>query len=86
MFRAGSGLFARKFVDSKAFARVVASDFSENMLIEASQFAREENIDANVITFVRADVGRLPFETGSVDVVHAGCSSALLAFADASRG
>ena len=68
----GSGLFARKFVDSKAFARVVASDFSENMLIEASQFAREENIDANVITFVRADVGRLPFETGSVDVVHAG--------------
>ena len=70
----GSGLFARKFVDSKAFARVVASDFSENMLIEASQFAREENIDANVITFVRADVGRLPFETGSVDVVHAGAA------------
>ncbi|CAL6273548.1 predicted protein [Bathycoccus prasinos] len=70
----GSGLFARKFVDSKAFVRVVASDFSENMLIEASQFAREENIDANVITFVRADVGRLPFETGSVDVVHAGAA------------
>ena len=39
----GSGLFARKFVDSKAFARVVASDFSENMLIEASQFARESS-------------------------------------------
>jgi ubiquinone/menaquinone biosynthesis C-methylase UbiE len=70
----GSGLFARKFADSKAFARVVASDFSENMLIEASQFAREENIDATVITFVRADVGRLPFETGSVDVVHAGAA------------
>ena len=70
----GSGLFARKFVDSKAFARVVASDFSENMLIEASQFAREENIDATAITFVRADVGRLPFETGSVDVVHAGAA------------
>ena len=70
----GSGLFARKFADSKAFARVVASDFSENMLIEASQFAREENIDATAITFVRADVGRLPFETGSVDVVHAGAA------------
>ena len=32
------------------------------------------NIDATVITFVRADVGRLPFETGSVDVVHAGAA------------
>jgi len=70
----GSGLFARKFVAAKAFARVVASDFSENMLMEASHLARKENVDANVITFVRADVGRLPFETGSVDVVHAGAA------------
>ena len=70
----GSGLFARKFAESKAFAKVVASDFSENMLKEASQFARDENIDANVMSFVRADVGRLPFETSSVDVVHAGAA------------
>ena len=70
----GSGLFARKFVESKAFAKVVASDFSENMLKEASQFARDENIDASALSFVRADVGRLPFETSSVDVVHAGAA------------
>ena len=70
----GSGLFARKFAESKAFAKVVASDFSENMLKEASQFARDENIDASALSFVRADVGRLPFETSSVDVVHAGAA------------
>jgi len=95
----GSGLFARRFARSRAFSRVVASDFSESMLRTARElcekdadvdvadgiaFERDENaadssgIDATrnntVVSFVRADVGRLPFASGSVDAVHAGAA------------
>lgn len=38
----GSGLFARRFAASGAFAGVVAADYSESMLRQAAQYFRED--------------------------------------------
>lgn len=38
----GSGLFSRRFVQSRRFKGVVAADFSDNMLRQAAQFFSED--------------------------------------------
>lgn len=69
----GSGLFTRRFAKSGKFSKVVAVDFSENMLIQTGDFIKEDKqIDASKIKLIRADVCRLPFKTGSVSAIHAG--------------
>ncbi|XP_042062176.1 uncharacterized methyltransferase At2g41040, chloroplastic [Salvia splendens] len=71
----GSGLFSRKFAKSGAYSRVVALDFSENMLRQCYDFIKnDETILSSDIALVRADVSRLPFSSGSVDTVHAGAA------------
>ncbi|KAI3430392.1 hypothetical protein D9Q98_004987 [Chlorella vulgaris] len=71
----GSGLFTRRFLRSNRFASVVAADFSESMLGQARQFLVEDpSIDASRYLLLRADVGRMPFATGSVAAVHAGAA------------
>ncbi|KAF8072844.1 methyltransferase [Scenedesmus sp. PABB004] len=72
----GTGLFSRLFARSGAFAGVVALDFSESMLAQAAQYFRDDPALARStpIVAVRADVGRLPFATGSVDAIHAGAA------------
>ncbi|CAN1764467.1 Uncharacterized methyltransferase At2g41040, chloroplastic [Linum perenne] len=71
----GSGLFSRKFAKSGTYSKVVALDFSENMLRQCYDFIKEDDTisDAN-LALVRADVSRLPFSLGSVDAVHAGAA------------
>ena len=69
----GSGLFTRAFLDSGRFSQVVASDFSENMLKQTDELLREKNAkNMDQVLLVRADVGRLPFATGSISGIHAG--------------
>ncbi|KAG2485936.1 hypothetical protein HYH03_015380 [Edaphochlamys debaryana] len=73
----GSGLFSRRFARSGRFAGVVAADFSENMLKQTRQYCLQEGGTLNGTTpimLVRADVGRLPFATGSVAALHAGAA------------
>ncbi|KAL1563457.1 hypothetical protein AAHA92_05920 [Salvia divinorum] len=71
----GSGLFSRKFAKSGAYSRVVALDFSENMLRQCFDFIKsDDTILSSDIALVRADVSRLPFSSGSVDAVHAGAA------------
>ncbi|PSC67139.1 putative methyltransferase chloroplastic, partial [Micractinium conductrix] len=71
----GSGLFARRFLASNRFSGVVAADFSEAMLAQARAFFREDpSLDASRYLLLRADVGRLPFATGSVAALHAGAA------------
>jgi len=71
----GSGLFTREFAKSGKFPTVIAADFSENMLRQTKLFVQEDkNIDQSILRFVRADVGRLPFATGSVSAIHAGAA------------
>ncbi|CAI9782410.1 unnamed protein product [Fraxinus pennsylvanica] len=71
----GSGLFSRKFAKSGAYSRVVALDFSENMLRQCYDFIKDDvTILGSNLALVRADVSRLPFASGSVDAVHAGAA------------
>ncbi|KAL0315468.1 UNVERIFIED_CONTAM: putative methyltransferase, chloroplastic, partial [Sesamum radiatum] len=71
----GSGLFSRKFAKSGAYSRVVALDFSENMLRQCYDFIKNDDaILSSNLALVRADVSRLPFPSGSVDAVHAGAA------------
>lgn len=71
----GSGLFSRKFAISGDYSRVVALDFSENMLRQCFDFIKnDDTILSSNLALVRADVSRLPFSSGSVDAVHAGAA------------
>ncbi|CAN4113111.1 unnamed protein product [Withania somnifera] len=71
----GSGLFSRKFAKSGVYSRVIALDFSENMLRQCYDFIKtDESILSSNLGLVRADVSRLPFSSGSVDAVHAGAA------------
>ncbi|KAK2396581.1 S-adenosyl-L-methionine-dependent methyltransferase superfamily protein [Trifolium repens] len=71
----GSGLFSRKFAKSGTYSGVIALDFSENMLRQCYNFIKKDDtLSTTNIALVRADVSRLPFESGSVDAVHAGAA------------
>ncbi|KAJ1377031.1 S-adenosyl-L-methionine-dependent methyltransferase [Sesbania bispinosa] len=71
----GSGLFSRKFAKSGTYSGVIALDFYENMLRQCYDFIKKDDtLSTTNIALVRADVSRLPFSSGSVDVVHAGAA------------
>lgn len=71
----GSGLFARRFLKSNRFSGVIAADFSESMLGQAKAYLNEDpTLDPSRYLLLRADVGRLPFATGSVSALHAGAA------------
>lgn len=70
----GSGLMTRRLVSSGLYARVLALDFSDEMLKETSRRFRSENIPTDKLVLVRADAGALPLQTGSVDAIHAGAA------------
>lgn len=71
----GSGLFSRKFAKSGDYSRVIALDFSENMLRQCFDFIKtDDTILSSNLALVRADVSRLPFSSGSIDAVHAGAA------------
>lgn len=54
------------------FERVIAADYSESMLLETDRRFRLEGIDTPEL--IRCDAARLPFQTGSLDAVHAGAA------------
>jgi len=70
----GSGLFTRRFVQTGAFRNVVALDYSDSMLQQARAYCEEEMVPLDNLTFVRADIARLPFPDNSVDGIHAGAA------------
>jgi SAM-dependent methyltransferase len=71
----GSGLFLRRFAKSGKFSSVIGSDFSESMLNQAYNYVQDDTaVDQSKLLLLRADVGRLPFKTGSVAALHAGGS------------
>jgi SAM-dependent methyltransferase len=69
----GSGLFARRFARSGRFDSIIACDFSESMLRQTQQLIKQDgSIDTASVLLLRADVARLPFQTGSLSAMHAG--------------
>jgi len=71
----GSGLFSRRFAASRRFSGVIAADYSESMLRQVQQtFDSSGFVNDGSVLLLRADVGRLPFPTGSLAAVHAGAA------------
>jgi len=68
----GSGLMVRRLAKSQQFGKVIAVDFSENMLKEVIRRSEEEKVPT--FDLVRADVAKMPFGTASVDAIHAGAA------------
>jgi SAM-dependent methyltransferase len=67
----GPGLIGRRLARSGGFRRVFGADLSGAMLdVCARECARE----AAPMVLVRADVGRLPFASGSIAGIHAGAA------------
>ncbi|GBG58747.1 hypothetical protein CBR_g147 [Chara braunii] len=87
----GSGLFSRRFAQCGDYSAVIAMDFSEGMLKQTEAFMDEDrSLDNSSIVLLRADIGRLPFPSKSIDAVHAGAAlhcwpSPSLAVAEISR-
>lgn len=88
----GSGLFTRRFARSGKFKGVIAADYSESMLQQTREYLKSEatNTTTCPVLLLRADVGRLPFASGSVAAIHAGAAihcwpSPQLALAEISR-
>ncbi len=63
---------ARRLVSSGKWGRVIAADFSESMLRETRRRFLEQKLTPPEL--VRADASRLPFQTASLDAIHAGAA------------
>lgn len=71
----GSGIFSRRFASSRRFSGVIAADYSESMLQQTQRtFDDDGFVSDGSVLLLRADVGRLPFPTGSVAAIHAGAA------------
>lgn len=70
----GSGMMSRRLVKSGRHARVLAIDYSEEMLKETSRRFAAESIPTATLTLVRADAAALPVQPGSLDALHAGAA------------
>jgi SAM-dependent methyltransferase len=70
----GSGLMTRRLVKSGKYGRVLAMDYSEDMLKETNRRLTGESIPKDSLTLVRADAAELPLRTGSIDALHAGAA------------
>ena len=71
----GSGLMARRLVGSGDYARVVAIDYSEEMLRETDRrFDAERTPNRPTLALVRADAAALPLATSAIDAAHAGAA------------
>jgi len=70
----GSGLMSRRLVGSGRYERVLALDYSEEMLKETSRRFSAQGLSTDRLTLVRADAAMLPLQTDSIDALHAGAA------------
>mmetsp|Transcript_304 Transcript_304/g.375 ORF Transcript_304/g.375 Transcript_304/m.375 type:complete len:342 (-) Transcript_304:259-1284(-) len=68
----GSGLMTRRLVGSGKYSRVLGADFSEAMLLETHRRFLVEGVAPPEL--VRLDVAQMPFQTESLDGIHAGAA------------
>lgn len=68
----GSGFMSRKFVKSGRYGQVISADLSPNMLTETRRRFIEEGLTPSLL--VRADSAKLPFDSNSIDFLHAGAA------------
>ena len=69
----GTGLMARRLAGARATTtRLIAADYSESMLLETKR--RFDEAEIGDLELYRVDVANLPFQTDSLDAVHAGAA------------
>jgi ubiquinone/menaquinone biosynthesis C-methylase UbiE len=66
-----TGLFTRRFADSKRYGRVLGCDYSPSMLDEA---VRRRPPSPGRLDWIRLDVAQMPLTNSSIDVLHAGAA------------
>lgn len=69
----GSGILSRTLAISAPACRVVATDVSHPMLVEAARRAKAD-VRMPGLEFVRADVLNLPFVDGAFEAIHSGAA------------
>lgn len=83
-----TGLFTRRFAKSNTYSRVIGCDYSDSMLNEARRRIRADSeLTATTTTYnnsngasktrldlVRCDVASIPFQSSSIDALHAGAA------------
>lgn len=72
----GTGIMARNWVQSKItrYNTILAIDYSEAMLAVLQQEIVKEQIPADAIATIRADVEALPLVDNSVDAIYSGAA------------
>ncbi|XP_024527729.1 uncharacterized methyltransferase At1g78140, chloroplastic-like isoform X3 [Selaginella moellendorffii] len=69
------GCFTRRFLASKSYKRVIAADYSQEMLEQCRGFLESDSfLDMSECVLLRADAGRLPLANSSVAAVHSGAA------------
>jgi SAM-dependent methyltransferase len=70
-----TGLFTRQFAKKVApDVRLLAGDYSDAMLREARRRTLDTSAENDRITWIRLDVGKIPFRNGTVSALHAGAA------------
>ncbi|KAH7295441.1 hypothetical protein KP509_27G047500 [Ceratopteris richardii] len=70
-----TGIFTRRMIKCGLYKSVIGLDYSETMLEQFHSFIQEDqSLKEQDFLLVRADVGRLPFATETIDAVHAGAA------------
>eukprot|EP00966_Prymnesium_polylepis_P228723 5293309-Prymnesium_polylepis.1 len=65
---------SRRLVSGGRYGRVIALDFSEEMLRETRRRLEGDGLAGDSLTLVRADAAELPLLSCSIDAVHAGAA------------
>ncbi|GKZ00982.1 hypothetical protein MPSEU_001049700 [Mayamaea pseudoterrestris] len=71
-----TGLFTRRFAESKKYDRVLGCDYSESMLQEAKRRIDRQwkKQSPSNLQLIRLDVGQIPMQNDSIDALHAGAA------------
>ena len=70
----GTGFMTRKFIKSNNYDCIIGGDLSRSMLAEARNRINEDGLDTNRVELIRLNVNNLPFQSNSVNGIHAGAA------------
>ena len=70
----GTGFMTRKFIKSNEYNYIIGGDLSRSMLIEARNRINKEKLDTKSVELIRLNVNNLPFQSNSINGIHAGAA------------
>ncbi len=70
----GTGFMTRKFIKSNEYNCIIGGDLSRSMLVEARNRINQEKLDTKNVELIRLNVNNLPFQSNSINGIHAGAA------------